>query len=118
MEAYIAYVKSRSERERMAEKKISGCFTGSYVLNPFNGRKIPVWISEYVLQDMVQARSWLCLAEMNVILNLHRHFNIPVTNIIGSHFNGEEANPTKDAIAGKQWFSEWHSHARCNLAGD
>ncbi|MDP9042851.1 MAG: class I tRNA ligase family protein, partial [Bacteroidota bacterium] len=47
--AYISYVKSRSERERMSEKKITGCFTGSYVLNPFNGSKIPVWISEYVL---------------------------------------------------------------------
>ena len=49
VEDYINYVKSRSERERMAEKKITGCFTGSYVLNPFNGKKIPVWISEYVL---------------------------------------------------------------------
>ncbi len=49
VDEYIAYVKSRSERERMAEKKITGCFTGSYVFNPFNGHKIPVWISEYVL---------------------------------------------------------------------
>ena len=33
----------------MAEKKISGVFTGAYAFNPFNGREIPVWISEYVL---------------------------------------------------------------------
>ena len=46
---YITYVKSRSERERMAEKKISGVFTGAYALNPFNQQKIPIWISEYVL---------------------------------------------------------------------
>ena len=38
VEEYIAYVKSRSERERMAEKKISGVFTGAYALNPFDGR--------------------------------------------------------------------------------
>ncbi|HEX3080002.1 MAG TPA: class I tRNA ligase family protein, partial [Puia sp.] len=49
VDEYISYVKSRSERERLAEKKITGCFTGSYVLNPFNHRQIPVWISEYVL---------------------------------------------------------------------
>jgi leucyl-tRNA synthetase len=49
VEEYIAYVKSRSERERMAEKKISGVFTGSYAINPFDGRAIPIWISEYVL---------------------------------------------------------------------
>jgi leucyl-tRNA synthetase len=42
---YVAYVKSRSERERMAEKKISGCFTGAYALHPFHGKKIPIWIS-------------------------------------------------------------------------
>ena len=46
---YIAYVKSRSERERIAEKKITGCFTGAYVVNPFNQKLIPIWISEYVL---------------------------------------------------------------------
>ncbi len=49
VDEYLAYVKSRSERERMAEKKISGVFTGAYAINPFDGREIPVWISEYVL---------------------------------------------------------------------
>ncbi|TAF51004.1 MAG: leucine--tRNA ligase, partial [Sphingobacteriia bacterium] len=38
---YLDYVKSRSERERQAEKKITGCFTGAYAINPFNGRAIP-----------------------------------------------------------------------------
>ena len=37
----------------MAEKKISGCFTDAYVLNPFNNHPIPVWISEYVLAGLV-----------------------------------------------------------------
>ena len=49
VDEYIAYVKSRSERERMAEKKISGVFTGAYCIHPFSGKEIPVWISEYVL---------------------------------------------------------------------
>ena len=50
VEKYLKYVESRSEVERMAEvKKITGAFTGAYAINPFSGREIPVWISEYVL---------------------------------------------------------------------
>lgn len=46
---YVSYVNSRSELDRMAEKKISGAFTGAYVINPFTNKPVPVWISEYVL---------------------------------------------------------------------
>ena len=95
---YIAYVKSRSERERMAEKKITGCFTGSYVLNPFNGHKIPVWISEYVLAGYGTGAIMAVPCGDERDFKFARHFNIPITNIIGSHFNGQEANPTKDAL--------------------
>ena len=56
---YIAWVKSRSERDRMAEKKISGVFTGSYVKHPFEeGRLVPVWISEYVLAGYGTGPLW------------------------------------------------------------
>ena len=98
VEAYITYVKSRSERERMAEKKITGCFTGSYVLNPFNGKKIPVWISEYVLAGYGTGAIMAVPCGDERDFKFARHFNIPITNIIGSHFNGEEANATKDAL--------------------
>ncbi len=98
VEAYIAYVKSRSERERMAEKKITGCFTGSYVLNPFNGRKIPVWISEYVLAGYGTGAIMAVPCGDERDFKFAQHFNISITNIIGSYFNGQEANPTKDAL--------------------
>ncbi len=50
--AYLEYVKSRSERERMSEvKAVTGCFLGSYAINPLSEEKIPVWIGEYVLKD-------------------------------------------------------------------
>jgi leucyl-tRNA synthetase len=98
VEDYIAYVKSRSERERMAEKKISGVFTGAYVLNPFDGREIPVWISEYVLAGYGTGAIMAVPCGDERDFKFARYFNIPITNIIGSHYNGEEANPTKDAI--------------------
>ncbi len=98
VEEYIAYVKSRSERERMAEKKITGIFTGSYAINPFNGRQIPVWISEYVLAGYGTGAIMGVPCGDERDHKFARHFNIPITNIIGSHYNGEDANPTKDAI--------------------
>jgi leucyl-tRNA synthetase len=98
VEDYISYVKSRSERERMAEKKITGCFTGSYVINPFNQKKIPVWISEYVLAGYGTGAIMAVPCGDERDFKFAKHFNIPVTNIIGSHFNGTDANPTKDAL--------------------
>src|SRR6186713_1916975 len=98
VDEYLAYVKSRSERERMAEKKITGVFTGSYALNPFNGREIPIWISEYVLIGYgTGAIMGVPCGDQRDFL-FAKHFYIPITNIIGSYYNGEEANPTKDAI--------------------
>ncbi len=98
VEEYIAYVKSRSERERMAEKKITGVFTGSYAINPFNGRNIPIWISEYVLAGYGTGAIMAVPCGDQRDFLFAKHFNIPITNIIGSHYNGEEANPTKEAI--------------------
>ena len=49
MEAYLDYVGKRSDRERQAEKEVTGEFTGSYAINPLNGAKVPIWVAEYVL---------------------------------------------------------------------
>lgn len=99
VEKYLKYVESRSEVERMAEvKKITGCFTGAYAVNPFSGRQIPVWISEYVLVGYGTGAIMAVPCGDERDHKFAKHFNIPITNIIGSHYNGEEANPTKDAI--------------------
>ena len=98
VDEYIAFVKSRSERERMAEKKISGVFTGAYAINPFDGRKIPIWISEYVLAGYGTGAIMGVPCGDERDHKFAKHFNIPITNIIGSHYNGEEANPTKEAV--------------------
>ena len=97
VDEYCTYVKSRSERERQAEKKISGCFTGAYAINPFNGVKIPIWISEYVLAGYGTGAIMAVPCGDDRDFKFAQHFNIPITNILGDAFNGSEANPTKDA---------------------
>ncbi len=98
VDEYITYVKSRSDRERQAEKKITGCFAGAYAINPFNKKEIPIWISEYVLAGYGTGAIMGVPCGDERDFKFAKHFNIPITNIIGKYFNGEEANPTKDAI--------------------
>ncbi len=98
VEEYLTYVKSRSERERMAEKKITGVFTGAYALNPFDGKPILIWVSEYVLAGYGTGAIMAVPCGDERDFKFAKHFNIPITNIIGERFNGEEANPTKDAV--------------------
>lgn len=105
VEDYITYVKSRSERERMAEKKISGVFTGAYALNPFDeNKKIPVWISEYVLAGYGTGAIMAVPSGDERDHKFAKHFNLPITNILGDAYNGEEANPTKDAVLSNSGF--------------
>ncbi|OJY81100.1 MAG: leucine--tRNA ligase [Sphingobacteriales bacterium 44-15] len=96
VEEYVAYVKSRSERERMAEKKISGCFTGAYAVNPLTGRDIPIWISEYVLAGYGTGAIMAVPSGDERDHKFARFFNIPVTNIFGDLYTGEEAIPDKN----------------------
>lgn len=99
VEDYLRYVESRSEVDRMSEvKKVTGAFTGAYAVNPVNGRKVPVWISEYVLAGYGTGAIMAVPCGDERDFKFARHFQIPVTNIIGQHFNGEEANPTKEAV--------------------
>jgi len=95
---YIDYVESRSERERIAEKKISGVFTGSYALHPFTGKKIPIWISEYVLAGYGTGAIMAVPSGDERDHRFAKHFNIPITNIFGEAYTGEEAVTTKEAV--------------------
>ncbi|MFN5168134.1 MAG: leucine--tRNA ligase [Cyclobacteriaceae bacterium] len=99
VDTYLKYVETRSEVDRMAEvKKITGCFTGAYAVNPFNGRQVPVWISEYVLAGYGTGAIMAVPCGDERDHKFAKHFDIPITNIIGKHYTGEEANPTKEAI--------------------
>jgi leucyl-tRNA synthetase len=99
IDVYLKYVESRSEIDRMAEvKKITGAFTGAYAINPLDGREVPVWISEYVLAGYGTGAIMAVPCGDERDHKFAKHFNLPITNIIGDFYNGTEANPTKDAI--------------------
>ena len=99
VDKYLKYVESRSEVDRLAEvKKITGCFTGAYAINPFNKREIPIWISEYVLAGYGTGAIMGVPCGDERDHKFAKHFDLPITNIIGRHYNGAEANPTYDAI--------------------
>jgi leucyl-tRNA synthetase len=99
VDTYLKYVESRSEIDRMAEvKKITGAFTGAHAINPLSGREIPVWISEYVLAGYGTGAIMGVPCGDERDFKFAKHFGLPITNIIGSHFNGEEANSTYEAV--------------------
>jgi leucyl-tRNA synthetase len=98
VDSYLKYVESRSEVDRMAEvKKITGAFTGAYAINPFNRREVPVWISEYVLAGYGTGAIMAVPCGDERDHKFAKHFNLPITNIIGTYYDGNEANPTKEA---------------------
>jgi len=88
----------------MAEKKITGVFTGAYALNPFDNKKIPIWISEYVLAGYGTGAIMAVPSGDERDHKFARHFKLSITNIIGDAYNGEEANPTKDAVLSNSGF--------------
>ena len=89
-EAYIQQAKNRSERDRMSDvKTISGAFTGSYAINPFNGEEIPVWIADYVLAGYGTGAVMAVPAHDERDYNFARHFGLEIRQVIeGSMENG------------------------------
>ena len=49
VEEYVKATRSKTERERLMDKKVTGVFTGAYAVNPLTGKNIPIWVSDYVL---------------------------------------------------------------------
>ena len=89
VEEYVTWAKNRSERERMSEvKKVSGVFTGSYAVNPFNGTKIPIWVSDYVLMGYGTGAIMAVPAHDSRDFAFARHFNLPIIQVVAKP--GEE----------------------------
>ncbi|RIW13769.1 leucine--tRNA ligase [Algoriphagus lacus] len=89
-EAYINVAKNRSERERMSDvKTISGAFTGSYAINPFNGEEIQIWVADYVLAGYGTGAVMAVPAHDERDYNFAKHFGLEIRQVIkGSMENG------------------------------
>ena len=95
---YIAETAKRSERERMADvKTISGQFTGAYVVHPFTGEDIPVWIGDYVLAGYGTGAVMAVPAGDERDYAFAKHFNIPIHNIFEGVDISEEAFTDKQS---------------------
>ncbi len=82
-EAYIEVAKNRSERERMSDvKTISGAFTGSYAINPFNGEEIPIWVADYVLAGYGTGAVMAVPAHDERDYNFAKHFGLEIRQVI------------------------------------
>ena len=82
VEAYIKSTAKRSELERMADvKTISGVFTGAYALHPFSGKKIPIWIGDYVLAGYGTGAVMAVPCGDQRDYDFAKHFNLEIPNI-------------------------------------
>ncbi|MEO1098443.1 MAG: class I tRNA ligase family protein [Bacteroidota bacterium] len=94
VEAYVEAAKNRSERERQTDvKSVSGVFTGSYAINPFNNEPIPIWVADYVLAGYGTGVVMAVPSSDDRDYRFAKHFDLPVTLVI----EGSEKldNPTE-----------------------
>ncbi len=98
VDAYIKYVKGRTERERMIDHKVTGVFSGSYAINPFTGEKNPIWISEYVLAGYGTGAIMAVPAHDSRDYAFAKHFNLPIIPLIEGADVSEESYDAKEGI--------------------
>ena len=83
VEAYLEATKKRSERERIAEtKRVSGVFTGSYAINPFSGKRIPIYVSDYVLAGYGTGAIMAVPAHDSRDYAFARHFGLDIIPVV------------------------------------
>ena len=96
VESYLAYVAKRTERDRMADHKVTGVFSGSYGVNPFTGERIPIWISEYVLAGYGTGAIMAVPAHDSRDYAFARHFQLPIVPLIEGADVSQESFDAKE----------------------
>ena len=98
VENYVAATKKRTERERIADRKVTGVFTGSYAINPFTGEAIPIWVSDYVLAGYGTGAIMAVPAHDSRDYTFAKHFNLPIIPLIEGCDVSEESFDAKEGI--------------------
>lgn len=103
VEEYLAATRRKTERERIADRRVTGVFSGAYARNPLTGAVIPIWISDYVLAGYGTGAIMAVPAHDTRDFAFARHFGLPITQVVLP--NGEEPSETdswEDAKASKE----------------
>ena len=104
VDEYLQATKRKTERERIADRRVSGVFSGSYAINPITGKEIPIWISDYVLAGYGTGAIMAVPAHDSRDFAFARHFGLPIVQVVIPE-GEEESNPSewdesKDSKAG------------------
>ncbi len=108
VEAYLEATKKRTERERIADRRVTGVFTGAYAINPFTGDEIPVWVSDYVLAGYGTGAIMAVPAHDSRDYAFARHFSLPIVPLIEGadvseeSFDAKEGTVMNSPAAGKE----------------
>ncbi|MFA6927218.1 MAG: class I tRNA ligase family protein, partial [Bacteroidales bacterium] len=99
VEKYLAYVKTKTERERMTQThRVTGVFTGSYATHPFTGKEIPVWVSEYVMAGYGTGAIMAVPAHDRRDYIFAKHFDLPVIPLIEGCDISSESFDAKEGV--------------------
>ncbi len=117
VEAYINTTKLKSERDRQADKSVSGVFTGAYAIHPFTGKKVQVWIGNYVLASYGTGAVMAVPCGDQRDWDFATHFGLEIINIFEGVDVSEIANEDKNVnIANSDFLSGLSSEKAMHLA--
>ena len=98
VDAYLERTKKRTERERIADRSVSGVFSGSYAINPLTNEAIPVWISDYVLAGYGTGAIMAVPAHDSRDYAFAKHFGLEIRPLIEGCDISEESFDAKEGI--------------------
>ncbi len=98
VEAYLERTKKRTERERIADRSVSGVFSGSYAVNPVTGENVPIWISDYVLAGYGTGAIMAVPAHDSRDYAFAKHFGLEIRPLIEGCDVSEESFDAKEGI--------------------
>ena len=98
VDKYLQWVKTRTERERIADRKVTGVFTGSYAVNPLTNKEIPIYISDYVLAGYGTGAIMAVPAHDSRDYAFAKHFNLPIIPLIEGADVSNESFDAKEGV--------------------